>query len=168
MEKTSNKNGLKIVLCFIVAVALVVGLLLGFSSCSGDEENGASAAVPEVKDATDDKGGDVEQGATAATPAAPGNAGTGGQPSTSGSTGANAGTGSTGTGDQASLEDWINYFKDYDDNVESGVKDATKDFTDVIDNVGNSMSNGNYGDGVQQFADGLEDYLGGIAGSLRP
>ena len=164
MEKTSNKNGLKIVLALIVTVALAVGLLLTLSSCSGNDEKGASASIPEVKDATDDIG----EGADAAQ--VPASSGT-----PSGSTptgGSNGGTGSTGSapagGDQASLEERINYLKDYDKNVENGVESATDDFTDMIDSVGDSMANGNYGDGAQEFNDGLKDYVGDIFGSLTP
>ena len=164
MEKTSNKNGLKIVLALIVTVALVVGLLLTLSSCSGNDEKGASASIPEVKDATDDigEGADaVQDPASSGTP--------------SGSTptgGSNGSTGSTGSapagGDQASLEEWINYLKDYDKNVENGVESATDDFTDMIGSVGDSMANGNYGEGAQEFNDGLKDYVGDIFGSLTP
>ena len=86
--------------------------------------------------------------------------------------GSNGGTGSTGSapagGDQASLEEWINYLKDYDKNVENGVESATDDFTDMIGSVGDSMANGNYGDGAQEFNDGLKDYVGDIFGSLTP
>lgn len=164
MEKTSNKNGLKIVLALIVTVALAVGLLLTLSSCSGNDEKGASASIPEVKDATDDigEGADaVQDPASSGTP--------------SGSTptgGSNGSTGSTGSapagGDQASLEEWINYLKDYDKNVENGVESATDDFTDMIGSVGDSMANGNYGEGAQEFNDGLKDYVGDIFGSLTP
>ncbi len=164
MEKTSNKNGLKIVLALIVTVALVVGLLLTLSSCSGNDEKGASASIPEVKDATDGIG----EGADAAQDPA-----SSGTPSDSTPTGgSNGGTGSTGSapagGDQASLEEWINYLKDYDKNVENGVESATDDFTDMIDSVGDSMANGNYGEGAQEFTDGLKDYVGDIFGSLTP
>ena len=86
--------------------------------------------------------------------------------------GGNGGTGSTGSapagGDQASLEEWINYLKDYDKNVENGVESATDDFTDMIGSVGDSMANGNYGEGAQEFNDGLKDYVGDIFGSLTP
>ena len=86
--------------------------------------------------------------------------------------GSNGGTGSTGSapagGDQASLEEWINYLKDYDKNVENGVESATDDFTDMIGSVGDSMANGNYGEGAQEFNDGLKDYVGDIFGSLTP
>lgn len=164
MEKTSNKNGLKIVLALIVTVALAVGLLLTLSSCSGNNEKGASASIPEVKDATDDIGEDADAAQVPASSGTP-----------SGSTptgGSNGGTGSTGSapagGDQASLEEWINYLKDYDKNVENGVESATDDFTDMIDSVGDSMANGNYGDGAQEFNDGLKDYVGDIFGSLTP
>lgn len=164
MEKTSNKNGLKIVLALIVTVALAVGLLLTLSSCSGNDEKGASASIPEVKDATDDIGEDADAAQVPASSGTP-----------SGSTptgGSNGGTGSTGSapagGDQASLEEWINYLKDYDKNVENGVESATDDFTDMIDSVGDSMANGNYGDGAQEFNDGLKDYVGDIFGSLTP
>ena len=164
MEKTSNKNGLKIVLALIVTVALAVGLLLTLSSCSGNDEKGASASIPEVKDATDDSG---ENSDAAQDPASSG--------TPSGSTptgGSNGGTGSTGSapagGDQASLEEWINYLKDYDKNVENGVESATDDFTDMIGSVGDSMANGNYGEGAQEFNDGLKDYVGDIFGSLTP
>ncbi len=164
MEKTSNKNGLKIVLALIVTVALAVGLLLTLSSCSGNDEKGASASIPEVKDATDDIG----EGADAAHDPA-----SSGTPSGSTPTGgSNGGTGSTGSapagGDQASLEEWINYLKDYDKNVENGVESATDDFTDMIGSVGDSMANGNYGEGAQEFNDGLKDYVGDIFGSLTP
>lgn len=164
MEKTSNKNGLKIVLALIVTVALVVGLLLMLSSCSGNDEKGASASIPDVKDATDDIG----EGADAAKDPA-----SSGTPSGSTPTGgSNGSTGSTGSapagGDQASLEEWINYLKDYDKNVENGVESATDDFTDMIDSVGDSMANGNYGEGAQEFNDGLKDYVGDIFGSLTP
>lgn len=164
MEKTSNKNGLKIVLALIVTVALAVGLLLTLSSCSGNDEKGASASIPEVKDATDDIGEDADSAQVPASSGTP-----------SGSTptgGSNGGTGSTGSapagGDQASLEEWINYLKDYDKNVENGVESATDDFTDMIDSVGDSMANGNYGEGAQEFNDGLKDYVGDIFGSLTP
>ena len=164
MEKTSNKNGLKIVLALIVTVALAVGLLLTLSSCSGNDEKGASASIPEVKDATDDIGEDADAAQVPASSGTP-----------SGSTptgGSNGGTGSTGSapagGDQASLEEWINYLKDYDKNVENGVESATDDFTDMIGSVGESMANGNYGDGAQEFNDGLKDYVGDIFGSLTP
>ena len=164
MEKTSNKNGLKIVLALIVTVALAVGLLLTLSSCSGNDEKGASASIPEVKDATDDIGEGAESAQVPASSGTP-----------SGSTptgGSNGGTGSTGSapagGDQASLEEWINYLKDYDKNVENGVESATDDFTDMIDSVGDSMANGNYGEGAQEFNDGLKDYVGDIFGSLTP
>ena len=164
MEKTSNKNGLKIVLALIVTVALVVGLLLTLSSCSGNDEKGASASIPDVKDATDDIGEGADSAQVPASSGTP-----------SGSTptgGSNGGTGSTGSapagGDQASLEEWINYLKDYDKNVENGVESATDDFTDMIDSVGDSMANGNYGDGAQEFNDGLKDYVGDIFGSLAP
>ena len=164
MEKTSNKNGLKIVLALIVTVALAVGLLLTLSSCSGNDEKGASASIPEVKDATDDIGEDADAEQDPASSGTP-----------SGSTptgGSNGSTGSTGSapagGDQASLEEWINYLKDYDKNVENGVESATDDFTDMIDSVGDSMANGNYGDGAQEFNDGLKDYVGDIFGSLTP
>lgn len=164
MEKTSNKNGLKIVLALIVTVALAVGLLLTLSSCSGNDEKGASASIPEVKDATDDIGEDADAAQVPASSGTP-----------SGSTptgGSNGGTGSTGSapagGDQASLEEWINYLKDYDKNVENGVESATDDFTDMICSVGDSMANGNYGEGAQEFNDGLKDYVGDIFGSLTP
>lgn len=164
MEKTSNKNGLKIVLALIVTVALIVGLLLTLSSCSGNDEKGASASIPDVKDATDDIGEGADSAQVPASSGTP-----------SGSTptgGSNGGTGSTGSapagGDQASLEEWINYLKDYDKNVENGVESATDDFTDTIDSVGNSMANGNYGEGAQEFNDGLKDYVGDIFGSLTP
>ena len=164
MEKTSNKNGLKIVLALIVTVALAVGLLLTLSSCSGNDEKGASASIPEVKDATDDIGEDADAEQDPASSGTP-----------SGSTptgGSNGGTGSTGSapagGDQASLEEWINYLKDYDKNVENGVESATDDFTDMIGSVGDSMANGNYGEGAQEFNDGLKDYVGDIFGSLTP
>lgn len=164
MEKTSNKNGLKIVLALIVTVALVVGLLLTLSSCSGNDEKGASASIPEVKDATDDIGEDADAAQVPASSGTP-----------SGSTptgGSNGSTGSTGSapagGDQASLEEWINYLKDYDKNVENGVESATDDFTDMIGSVGDSMANGNYGEGAQEFNDGLKDYVGDIFGSLTP
>ena len=164
MEKTSNKNGLKIVLALIVTVALVVGLLLTLSSCSGNDEKGASASIPEVKDATDDIGEGADSAQVPASSGTP-----------SGSTptgGSNGSTGSTGSapagGDQASLEEWINYLKDYDKNVENGVESATDDFTDMIDSVGDSMANGNYGEGAQEFNDGLKDYVGDIFGSLTP
>lgn len=164
MEKTSNKNGLKIILALIVTVALVVGLLLTLSSCSGNDEKGASASIPEVKDATDDIGEDADAEQDPASSGTP-----------SGSTptgGSNGGTGSTGSapagGDQASLEEWINYLKDYDKNVENGVESATDDFTDMIGSVGDSMANGNYGEGAQEFNDGLKDYVGDIFGSLTP
>ena len=164
MEKTSNKNGLKIVLALIVTVALVVGLLLTLSSCSGNDEKGASASIPDVKDATDDIGEGADSAQVPASSGTP-----------SGSTptgGSNGGTGSTGSapagGDQASLEEWINYLKDYDKNVENGVESATDDFTDMIDSVGDSMANGNYGEGAQEFNDGLKDYVGDIFGSLTP
>ena len=164
MEKTSNKNGLKIVLALIVTVALAVGLLLTLSSCSGNDEKGASASIPEVKDATDDIGEGADSAQVPASSGTP-----------SGSTptgGSNGGTGSTGSapagGDQASLEEWINYLKDYDKNVENGVESATDDFTYMIDSVGDSMANGNYGDGAQEFNDGLKDYVGDIFGSLTP
>lgn len=164
MEKTSNKNGLKIVLALIVTVALVVGLLLTLSSCSGNDEKGASASIPDVKDATDD----IDEGADAAQDPA-----SSGTPSGSTPTGgSNGSTGSTGSapagGDQASLEEWINYLKDYDKNVENGVESATDDFTDMIGSVGDSMANGNYGEGAQEFNDGLKDYVGDIFGSLTP
>lgn len=161
MEKTSNKNGLKIVLALIVTVALAVGLLLTLSSCSGNDEKGASASIPEVKDATDDigEGADVAQ--------VPASSGT-----PSGSTPTGGSTPSTGSapagGDQASLEEWINYLKNYDKNVENGVESATDDFTDMIGSVGDSMANGNYGEGAQEFTDGLKDYVGDIFGSLTP
>ena len=71
-------------------------------------------------------------------------------------------------GDQASLEEWIDYLKDYDKNVENGVESATDDFTDMIGSVGDSMANGNYGEGAQEFTDGLKDYVGDIFGSLTP
>lgn len=155
MEKTSNKNGLKIVLALIVTVALAVGLLLTLSSCSGNDEKGASASIPEVKDATDDIG---ESADAAQVPASSG--------TPSGSTGS---TGSAPAGgDQASLEEWIDYLKDYDKNVENGVESATDDFTDMIGSVGDSMANGNYGEGAQEFTDGLKDYVGDIFGSLTP
>lgn len=164
MEKTSNKNGLKIVLALIVTVALVVGLLLTLSSCSGNDEKGASASIPDVKDATDDIGEGADSAQVPASSGTP-----------SGSTptgGSNGSTGSTGSapagGDQASLEEWINYLKDYDKNVENGVESATDDFTDMIDSVGDSMANGNYGEGAQEFNDGLKDYVGDIFGSLTP
>lgn len=164
MEKTSNKNGLKIILALIVTVALVVGLLLTLSSCSGNDEKGASASIPEVKDATDDIGEDADAAQVPASSGTP-----------SGSTptgGSNGSTGSTGSapagGDQASLEEWINYLKDYDKNVENGVESATDDFTDMIGSVGDSMANGNYGEGAQEFNDGLKDYVGDIFGSLTP
>ena len=164
MEKTSNKNGLKIVLALIVTVALAVGLLLTLSSCSGNDEKGASASIPEVKDATDDIGEGADSAQVPASSGTP-----------SGSTptgGSNGSTGSTGSapagGDQASLEEWINYLKDYDKNVENGVESATDDFTDMIDSVGDSMANGNYGEGAQEFNDGLKDYVGDIFGSLTP
>lgn len=161
MEKTSNKNGLKIVLALIVTVALAVGLLLALSSCSGNDEKGASASIPEVKDATDDIG----EGADAAQ--VPASSGT-----PSGSTPTGGSTPSTGSapagGDQASLEEWINYLKNYDKNVENGVESATDDFTDMIGSVGDSMANGNYGEGAQEFTDGLKDYVGDIFGSLTP
>ena len=164
MEKTSNKNGLKIVLALIVTVALIVGLLLMLSSCSGNDEKGASASIPDVKDATDDIGEGTDAAQDPASSGTP-----------SGSTptgGGNGGNGSTGSapagGDQASLEEWINYLRDYDKNVENGVQSATDDFTDTIDSVGNSMANGNYGEGAQEFNDGLKDYVGDIFGSLTP
>ena len=164
MEKTSNKNGLKIVLALIVTVALIVGLLLMLSSCSGNDEKGASASIPEVKDATDDIGEGTDAAQDPASSGTP-----------SGSTptgGGNGGNGSTGSapagGDQASLEEWINYLRDYDKNVENGVQSATDDFTDMIDSVGDSMANGNYGEGAQEFNDGLKDYVGDIFGSLTP
>lgn len=161
MEKTSNKNGLKIVLALIVTVALAVGLLLTLSSCSGNDEKGASTSIPEVKDATDDIG----EGADAAQ--VPASSGT-----PSGSTPTGGSTPSTGSapagGDQASLEEWINYLKNYDKNVENGVESATDDFTDMIGSVGDSMANGNYGEGAQEFTDGLKDYVGDIFGSLTP
>ena len=164
MEKTSNKNGLKIVLALIVTVALVVGLLLTLSSCSGNDEKGASASIPDVKDATDDIGEGADSAQVPASSGTP-----------SGSTptgGSNGSTGSTGSapagGDQASLEEWINYLKDYDKNVENGVESATDDFTDMIGSVGDSMANGNYGEGAQEFNDGLKDYVGDIFGSLTP
>ena len=164
MEKTSNKNGLKIVLALIVTVALAVGLLLTLSSCSGNDEKGASASIPEVKDATDDIGEGADSAQVPASSGTP-----------SGSTrtgGSNGSTGSTGSapagGDQASLEEWINYLKDYDKNVENGVESATDDFTDMIGSVGDSMANGNYGEGAQEFNDGLKDYVGDIFGSLTP
>lgn len=161
MEKTSNKNGLRIVLALIVTVALAVGLLLTLSSCSGNDEKGASASIPEVKDATDDIG----EGADAAQ--VPASSGT-----PSGSTPTGGSTPSTGSapagGDQASLEEWIDYLKNYDKNVENGVESATDDFTDMIGSVGDSMANGNYGEGAQEFTDGLKDYVGDIFGSLTP
>ena len=90
----------------------------------------------------------------------------------SGGNGGNGSTGSTGSapagGDQASLEEWIDYLKDYDKNVENGVESATDDFTDMIGSVGDSMANGNYGEGAQEFTDGLKDYVGDIFGSLTP
>lgn len=161
MEKTSNKNGLRIVLALIVTVALAVGLLLTLSSCSGNDEKGASASIPEVKDATDDIG----EGADAAQ--VPASSGT-----PSGSTPTGGSTPSTGSapagGDQASLEEWIDYLRNYDKNVENGVESATDDFTDMIGSVGDSMANGNYGEGAQEFTDGLKDYVGDIFGSLTP
>lgn len=161
MEKTSNKNGLKIVLALIVTVALAVGLLLTLSSCSGNDEKGASASIPEVKDATDDNG---ESADAAQVPASSG--------TPSGSTPTGGSNGSTGSapagGDRASLEEWIDYLKDYDKNVENGVESATDDFTDMIGSVGDSMANGNYGEGAQEFTDGLKDYVGDIFGSLTP
>ena len=164
MEKTSNKNGLKIVLALIVTVALAVGLLLALSSCSGNDEKGASASLPEVKDATDDVGEDAD--------AAQGPASSGTPSGSTPTGGSNGSTGSTGSapagGDQASLEEWINYLKDYDKNVENGVESATDDFTDMIGSVGDSMANGNYGEGAQEFNDGLKDYVGDIFGSLTP
>lgn len=167
MEKTSNKNGLRIVLALIVTVALAVGLLLTLSSCSGNDEKGASASIPEVKDATDDIG----EGADAAQ--VPASSGTpSGSTPTGGSNGGNGSTGSTGSapagGDQASLEEWIDYLRNYDKNVENGVESATDDFTDMIGSVGDSMANGNYGEGAQEFTDGLKDYVGDIFGSLTP
>lgn len=168
MEKTSNKNGLKIVLALIVTVALAVGLLLTLSSCSGNDEKGASASIPEVKDATDDIG----EGADAAqVPAAPGSGTPSGGTPTGGSTpsGDNGSTGGAPAGgDRASLEEWIDYLKNYDKNVENGVESATDDFTDMIGSVGDSMANGNYGEGAQEFTDGLKDYVGDIFGSLTP
>lgn len=164
MEKTSNKNGLKIVLALIVTVALAVGLLLTLSSCSGNDEKGASASIPEVKDATDDIGEGTD---AAQVPAAPGTGTPSGSTPTGGST-PSTGSGNTAGGDRASLEEWIDYLKDYDKNVENGVESATDDFTDMIGSVGDSMANGNYGEGAQEFTDGLKDYVGDIFGSLTP
>ena len=48
------------------------------------------------------------------------------------------------------------------------MESATDDFTDMIGSVGDSMANGNYGEGAQEFNDGLKDYVGDIFGSLTP
>ncbi len=166
MEKTGNKKGLKIVLALIVTVALIVGLLLTLSSCSDNDEKDDSASVPEVKDAVDDAGEDAD---VAQVPAAPGTDTPFGGTPTGGSTGTDTPSGGTPAGgDQASLEEWIDYLKNYDKNVEGGVDSATDDFTDMLGSVGDSMANGNYGEGAQEFTDGLKDYVGDIFGSLTP
>lgn len=160
MEKTGNRGGLKLVLGIIILVAAIVGLVIALSSCGGDD--GDLAENPPVVDKADggeavepDSDADASSGGAASSGAVSGGSQSGSEPSNT------AGSG-------ASLEEWIEYLKNYDDNVENGVESATDAFTDMIDQVGDQMSNGNYGEGFDQFGTGLKDYLGGLAGSLRP
>lgn len=171
MEKTGNRGGLKLVLGIIILVVAIIALVVALSSCSGDDaDKDVAENNPPVVDNADD-GEDADNGEDKA-PA--GNGGSGSRPTggsnapTGGSTppaGDNAGT---ETGSNASLQEWIEYIRHYDDNVENGVESATKDFTDMIDQVGNQMAGGNYQDGFDQFGSGLKDYAGGIIGSLTP
>lgn len=161
MEKTGKRGGVKLVLGIIILVAAIVGLVFALSSCGDDD--GDLAENPPVVDKADggettepDSDADEPSGGAASSGASSDGSQSGGEPSDT--------VGSSG----ASLEEWIEYLKNYDDNVENGVESATDAFTDMIDQVGDKMSNGNYGDGFDQFGTGLKDYLGGLAGSLRP
>lgn len=164
MEKTENKGGLKLIIGILVLAAIIVGLIIALSSCGGDDGQ-QTAKEPDVKDTVEDTlpADDGDE------PSATGGSVNGG----ASSGGTNAGSGENG-GDAAapnggaSLEEWVAYLKNYDDNVENGVEGATDDFTDMIDQVGDSMSNGNYGDGFEQFGSGVKDYVGGLIGSLTP
>lgn len=172
MEKTGNRGGLKLVLGIIILVVAIIALVVALSSCSGDDaDKDVAENNPPVVDNADD-GEDADNGEDNA-PA--GNGGSGSRPTGSGSNAPTGGSTSpagdnagTETGSNASLQDWIEYIRHYDDNVENGVESATDDFTDMIDQVGNQMSNGNYKDGFDQFGSGLKDYAGGIIGSLTP
>lgn len=171
MEKTGNRGGLKLVLGIIILIAAIVCLVIALSSCNSDDSGKDVAEEnPPVSDTVDD--GDTADDADVDDDAAgsSGNA-TGGNGS-NGSTGSDSGNDSADTrptvGSGASLEEWIAYLKNYDDNVENGVEGATDTFTDMIDQVGDKMENGNYGEGFDQFGSGLKDYIGGLVGSLTP
>lgn len=168
MEKTGNRGGLKLVLGIIILIAAIVCLVVALSSCGSDDSGKDVAEKPPVSDKADD-GDTADDPAEDSEPATNNGSGSGNGGSTAG------GNNNTGAADNAptenggaSLEEWINYLKNYDDNVENGVEGATDDFTDMIDQVGDKMENGNYGEGFDQFGTGLKDYLGGLAGSLTP
>ncbi len=163
MEKTDNRGGLKLVLGIIILVALIVGLVIALSSCGGDD--GDVAEEPPVKDAVVDEA-DLDDANEPSTTG--GSINGGGSNGTNGGANDSAGTDIAAPDENASLEEWIAYLRDYDKNVESGVEGATDDFKDMIDQVGGSMSNGDYGEGVDQFGSGMKDYLSGIIGSLTP
>lgn len=59
----------------------------------------------------------------------------------------------------------------YGDKVESGVESATDDFVAMLEGIGNAYDKGNV-EGIlktpKTFVDGLQDYLGGIWGSVKP
>lgn len=172
MEKTGNRGGLKLVLGIIILIAAIVCLVIALSSCNSDDSGKDVAEEnPPVSDKADD--GDTADDTDVDDDTATGSSGnaTGGNGS-NGSTGSDSGNDSADTrptvGSGASLEEWIAYLKNYDDNVENGVEGATDTFTDMIDQVGDKMENGNYGEGFDQFGSGLKDYIGGLVGSLTP
>lgn len=59
----------------------------------------------------------------------------------------------------------------YGDKVESGVESATDDFVAMLEGIGNAYDKGNV-EGIlktpKTFVNGLQDYLGGIWGSVKP
>lgn len=59
----------------------------------------------------------------------------------------------------------------YGDKVESGVESATDDFVGMLEDIGNAYDKGDV-EGIlktpKTFVNGLQDYLGGIWGSVKP
>lgn len=59
----------------------------------------------------------------------------------------------------------------YGDKVESGVESATDDFVAMLEGIGNAYDKGDV-EGIlktpETFVNGLQDYLGGIWGSVKP
>ena len=59
----------------------------------------------------------------------------------------------------------------YGDKVEAGVESATDDFVGMLEDIGQAYDKGDV-EGIlktpKTFVDGLKDYLGSIAGSVKP